>query len=106
MKIPADAFIAREKLTHYLLIPKPKNDKSGFLAQAGFTQKNPDVLETALRRLIAENEAISDREDEYGIFYQVSGQLYGTIGTLAVVTIWLQRSLDDGYRFVTLKPER
>jgi hypothetical protein len=32
MKIPADAIIAREKLTRYLLIPQRKSDKSKWLA--------------------------------------------------------------------------
>lgn len=35
------------------------------------------------------------RSNEYGTFYQVSGQLTGVNGiTLAVVTIWLQRQID------------
>ena len=37
MKLPADAVIAREKLTRYLLRKLPENDKSGFLAMAGYT---------------------------------------------------------------------
>jgi hypothetical protein len=106
MKIPADAFIVRDKLTRYLLVPKPKDDKSGFLAQAGFTQSNPDDLETALRRLIAEYEAESDRVNEYGVFYRVRGRLFGPTGTLAVVTIWLRQDVDEEFRFITLKPER
>jgi hypothetical protein len=36
MKIPADAIIVESKLTKYLLVFKPRNDKSQFLAQAGF----------------------------------------------------------------------
>jgi hypothetical protein len=106
MKIPADAFIARSKLTHYLLVPKPKNDKSGFLAQVGFTQRNPDVLEAALRYLLTEYEAVSDRVNEYGTFYQVRGWLRGPHGMLAVVTIWLRQNVDGIYQFITLKPER
>lgn len=37
MKIPPEkAIIAWDKLTHYLLVFKEKNDKSRFLRQAGF----------------------------------------------------------------------
>ena len=36
MKIPEDAIIPMEKLTAYLLLPRPGDDKSKFLAQAGF----------------------------------------------------------------------
>ena len=106
MKIPAEAIIAREKLTHYLLATRPKNDKSSFLAQAGFTQQNPQALEQAIRQLIATNEVILEREDEYGVFYQVKGNLYGPGGPLTVVTIWIEQKIDGVFRFVTLKPAR
>lgn len=106
MKIPAEAIIAREKLTHYLLTTRPKNDKSSFLAQAGFTQQNPQALEQAIRQLITANEVILEREDEYGVFYQVKGNLYGPGGTLTVVTIWIEQKIDGVFRFVTLKPAR
>lgn len=106
MRIPDDAVIPREKLLDYLLTPRRKNDKSGFLTQAGFTQENPDQLEQAIRQLIAENEAIADKRNEYGTFYQVAGDLRGPNGTLLTVTIWLQQAVDNRYRFITLKPAR
>lgn len=105
MKIPHDAVIAREKLTQYLLVPRQRNDKSGFLSQAGFTQANPDLLEQAIRRLIREQEAVSDREDEYGQFFRVEGVLVGPSGALNTVTIWIE-TVQGEYRFVTLKPVR
>ena len=40
------------ELTRYWLIFKPRNDKSQFLAQAGFTLDNWQALETAIRELI------------------------------------------------------
>ena len=106
MKIPPDADIPREKLTRYLLTPKPKNDKSRFLAQVGLTQDNPDMLEDAVRQLITEQEAVADRHDEYGIYYQVVGDLRGPRGTLRVVTVWIMQHVEGVYRFVTLKPAR
>ena len=106
MKIPSDATIAREKLTHYLLVTKPKNDKSRFLAQAGFTLANPEALEAAVRQVIADNEAVFDRENEYGAFYQVKGNLHGPEGILTVVTIWILQDVNGEFRFVTLKPAR
>lgn len=106
MKIPDNAIIPREKLMHYLLIPQRKNDKSGFLAQAGFIQENPDLLEQAIRQLIAENEALLDRQNEYGTFYRVVGDLHGPNGILATVTVWIQLTHNNRYRFVTLKPAR
>ena len=106
MKIPDDAIIPREKLTQYLLVPQRKNDKSTFLAQAGFTQNNPDLLEKAIRELIANNEAIQDRQNAYGVFYRVVGDLHGPEGILATVTVWIQLTNNNDYRFVTLKPAR
>lgn len=106
MKIPTNVAIPREKLTHYLLVVRPKNDKSRFLAQAGFTLTKPEALEAAIRQVIAENEAIFDRENEYGAFYQVRGNLRGPDGILTVVTIWLLQDVNSEFRFVTLKPAR
>lgn len=108
MKIPVDAVIPREKLTQYLLVPRPKNDKSQYLAQANFTQENPDALEAAIRQLISENDAVLDRQNEYGDYYKVQGILRGINHVnLDVVTIWIVRTNEDGvYRFVTLKPNR
>jgi hypothetical protein len=104
VKIPDNAIIPREKLTLYLLTPQRKNDKSKFLAQAGFTQENPALLEEAIRELIAENEAILDRQNEYGTFYRVAGELYGPKGVLPAITVWIQLTSNHRYRFVTLKP--
>jgi hypothetical protein len=106
MKIPEDAIIPKEKLTKYLLTQRRKSDKSRFLAQAGFTPENPDVLDRALRKLIAEFDATSDRHNEYGTFFRVEGELYGPHGILSVVTVWILHPNDNRYRFVTLKPAR
>jgi hypothetical protein len=106
MRIPPNAIIAREKLTQYLLVHQPESDKSKFLAQAGFTLSNPDALETAIRAVIAENDAVLDRTDRFGNFYRVEGLLRGEQGkALFVVTVWMVRTEEtDIYRFVTLKP--
>lgn len=106
MKIPPDAAIAWENLTRYLLVAKPKNDKSRFLAQTGFTLTNPEALEAAIRQLISDNEAVFERENAYGTFYQVRGELQGPDGILMMVTIWLLQDVKGDFRFVTLKPAR
>jgi hypothetical protein len=56
--------------------------------------------------LIVENEAYSDRVDEYGVFYRVEGRLHCPDGILAVVTVWILQKANGEYRFVTLKPAR
>ncbi len=107
MRIPADAWIAAEKLTGYLLLQRPWDDKSKFLAQAGFDRTNPEALLEALRALAAEAEAIQDGVNEYGEFLRIDGDLVGPNGRrLAVSAIWLRQHLDGRVRFVTLKPRK
>lgn len=80
MRIPPNAVIPTEKLTHYLLVFRPRNDKSGFLAQAGFFRQNAALLERGIRDLTAQNEAVPDSRNEYGTLYRVVGQLQGPLG--------------------------
>ncbi len=106
MKIPIDAIIPELKITKYLLVAQPRNDKSKFLLQGGFTQNNPEGLESAIRELIAENDAVEDRTDRFGTFYEVTGVLKGVNGyNLGVVTIWLHQSVGLQFSFVTLIPD-
>lgn len=88
MIILADAIISDDKIINYLLVQKARNDKSKFLAQAGFTQQNPEALRLAIRSLAEAREAVQDRSNEYGNFYRVEGELIGANGMiLSVVTI-------------------
>jgi hypothetical protein len=105
MRIPEDLIIPDAKITQYLLVLKARNDKSRFLAQAGFTQENPEVLRLAIQSQAMDKEAIEEKSNEYGTFYQVEGELIGVNGVnLSVVTVWLQRQIDGKFWFVTLKP--
>jgi hypothetical protein len=107
MKIPANAEIVDSELSDYLLRPRGVDDKSGFLAQAGFDLRNRPLLLDALRELALANEAVADRTDVYGTFYRIKGSLTGPNGRrLEVVTIWLCSRADNRYRFITLKPMR
>lgn len=107
MRIPPDAALPIEKLTAYLLVAREWDDKSKFLAQAGFSRENPHLLLAAIRELAATAEAVEDGENEYGVFLRTEGMLAGPNGrSLAVVTIWLQSQADGRVRFVTLKPKK
>ncbi len=106
MKLQGHIVIPDAKLTQYLLVPLPENDKSKFLARAGFTQDNPDRLKQAIFNLIQSYDAITDRYDRYGRYYRVEGNLVGPNCSLAVVTIWIERASDRLIQFVTLKPKR
>jgi hypothetical protein len=105
MKLPDNIIIPDAKISQYLLIYREQDDKSKFLAQAGFTPSNPDQLKAAILELIQTTEAIEDSRNDYGIFYRVEGNLKGS-QYLAVVTIWLKRTIDKRVQFITLKPKK
>jgi hypothetical protein len=105
MNISENIVIPDDKITRYLLVQKTRNDKSKFLAQAGFTLDNPESLKLAIYLLVTVGNAIEDGENEYGTYYQVVGKLSGVNGvTLTVITIWIYRQAQGKYYFVTLKP--
>jgi hypothetical protein len=105
VRIPEDLVIPDAKITQYLLVLKTRNDKSRFLAQAGFTQENPEALKLAIQSQAMDKDTIEEKSNEYGTFYQVEGELVGVNGvSLSIITVWLQRQIDGKFQFVTLKP--
>ncbi len=91
MRIPFDAIISPEKLNAYLLVERPWDDKSKFLARADFNPDNAQTLDFAIRQLAVSSDAHEDGSNEYGTFYRVTGALVGPNGlSLQVVLIWLQ----------------
>jgi hypothetical protein len=109
MRIPPDAVIDEAKFTRYLLVPRPWDDKSGYLRQAGFELENWPNLLGAVRRLadaVDAVDAIEDRTDDDGTFYRVEGVIGASTGPLSVVCIWLKQAVDGKVRFVTLMPAK
>jgi hypothetical protein len=107
MKIGTDAIIPEDKLTRYLLTARPRDDKSKFLAQAGFLADNPEDLRAAIEALAAAADAREEDENEYGVVLRANGELLGPNGrSLAVTTIWLRWRIDGSVHFITLKPRR
>ena len=106
MQPPRDTIIDRAKLVQYLLGPRLTDDKSRYLASAGFTQSNPNQLEDAIRQLASIAETHEDGVNEYGIFWRTEGLLTGPVADLPVVLIWLEWFVDGSVHFVTLKPPR
>jgi hypothetical protein len=98
------AIIPEAKLTKYLLIWKPKNDKSGFLAQAGYTIDNWQELSKDLKTLLV-NESSYHKSSNFGDIYEIKGVLPGRNGiSLNVATYWIIDSLTKETRFVILLP--
>ena len=90
MKLPADAIIAFDKVANYLLKWRPENDKSQFLARAGYTEHDAARLVDDIRRELLTLEAGHKETTEYGEMYGIVGKLAGPNGrVLPVVSIWM-----------------
>lgn len=107
MKLPADAQIADEKLTDYLLVKRPVGDKPQFLRQAGYTLDNWDVLEQDIRKQILTKEATSTEQTRYGEYFEIIAPLTGPNGAvLKVKTVWMKESRRGIAKFITLYPDK
>ena len=107
MKLPPDAIIARDKLTHYLLVPQPRDDKSAFLAGGGYTLHNVDQLLHDLRTQILPLDAAPLESGKFGQYYEIRGTLNGPNGVMrSVRTIWITEHLSGVTKFVTLIPDK
>ena len=106
MKLPPDSEIARPKVTQYLLKLRDEDDKSKFLALAGYTPAHADVLLEDLRALLA-NEAEFVQTTEYGDKYRIRGTLAGPNGrALRVASIWMIEEAAGRTKFLTLYPDK
>ncbi|MEP6686552.1 MAG: DUF6883 domain-containing protein [Verrucomicrobiota bacterium] len=107
MKLPAHAVIARRKVDEYLLRHRLEDDKSGFLALAGYTLENTDRLIDDLRRQLLPLDVELFDETEYGAKYRIRGTLTGPNGrVLRVVSIWMKEEATGETKFVTLFPDK
>ena len=105
MKLPLSATISASKLTDYLLRWRPENDKSGFLAKAGYTQADADQLEHDIREQLLPQETKFEATSEYGDMYSITGPLSGPNGnTIRVISIWMIESGTGETKFITLYP--
>ncbi len=107
MKLPANAAIAPEKLTKYLLVRQARRDKSAFLAEVGYTTANPDQLLHDLRKQVLSKETILIERTKFGELYEIRALLTGPNGTaLRIRSIWMKEHLSDVTKFITLVPDR
>jgi len=107
MKLPANSVIASRKLTHYLLRLRLEDDKSQFLALAGYTLENADRLMSDIREQILPLEAELFDQTEYGPKYRIRGTLTGPNGrALRVSTIWMKENATNQTKFVTLLSDK
>jgi hypothetical protein len=107
MKLPPDTLIALRKITDYLLVWRPEDDKSAFLAKAGYAAETADRLLADLRTQLLPLEAGLLEGSEYGAKYEIRGKLKGPNGrTLRVVSIWMIEDAAGKAKFVTLYPDK
>ena len=106
MRLPADSEIARVKVTQYLLKPRDEDDKSKFLALAGYTLAHADKLLADLRELL-KGEAELLQTTEYGDKYRICGTLTGpNRRQLRIATIWMTEEATGRTKFVPLYPDK
>ena len=99
-----NALIPQAKLTQYLLVKLSKNDKSGYLAQAGYIIDNWRQLEEQLRQQLT-LPATVDQETKFGTIYKIEGVLKGNNSiNLNIATFWIIDKETKETRFVTLLP--
>jgi hypothetical protein len=99
------AIIPEAKLTQYLLIRLPKDDKSQFLAKAGYNLSNWQELARDIRQQILPLTATPTISTKFGQKYEIYGTLTGANGvTLKIITVWIVSSTET--RFVTLVPQK
>jgi hypothetical protein len=107
MKLTPDTLIAQRKIIDYLLVRRPEDDKSAFLAKAGYVPETADQLSADLREQLLPLEARLLEMDEYGVKSMIRGRLKGPNGrTLRVVSIWMIEHFVGKAKFVTLYPDK
>jgi hypothetical protein len=107
MKLPPDTFIPPKKITHYLLTRRDEDDKSEFLARAGYTAETATRLQADLRSQLLPLDAEFLDGGEYGDKYIIRGSLKGPNGrVLRVVSIWMIENAGGRAKFVTLYPDK
>ena len=106
MKLPANTIILRRKASEYLLQKRRDDDKSGFLALAGYTARDTDRLLRDIREQLLPLEAEFHGQTEYGVKYRIRGTLTGPNGRpLRVQAIWIKEDATGDTKFVTLLPD-
>lgn len=107
MRLPQDALISDEKLVKYLLAPRKRNDKSKWLAQAGYTLENWPILKDDIRKQVLPKPASLIESTDYGKMYEIRARLKGPSGkTLPVRTIWMVEAATVTTKFITMYPDK
>jgi len=107
LKLHPESVIARAKITHYLLVPLARGDKSGFLKLAGYDAPLADQLVDDIRTQILVCDAVATECTFHGQYFEISCPLTGPNGhILDVRTVWMKEHLSGQTKFITLIPAK
>lgn len=107
MKIPFGLVIQDQKITNYLLVYQPKDDKSEYLALAGYNLENWEILKRDILNAVDASEVAEVTSTGWGTRFKVKSQWYGPNSRLVrVMTIWQQDEGSDIVKFITLYPDK
>jgi hypothetical protein len=107
MKLPAAAVIPADKITKYLLVRRPRGDKSAWLNSAGYKLENAAALAADLRTQLLSLDAQPAGSDKFGDYFETRGSLRGPAGkVLQARAIWMTEHLSGETRLITLIPEK
>ena len=105
MKLPPDAIIAAGKLASYLLRWREADDKSAFLALAGYGPDDAVRLESDIREQLLSHDAEWIGDTEYGPKFRICAVLRGPNGRrLGTISIWMTEKATGATKFITLYP--
>ena len=109
MKLPnADrAHVHREKITEYLLsIAHPDGrSKARFFSEFGFSLENWEILAEALRKHGTGYPIVKAVESDFGMRYNVEGELETPDGRRPRVrTVWILSRVSEPPRLITAYP--
>lgn len=107
VKLPSGSLIALAKITHDLLVPLARGDKSGFLKLAGYDASLALRLLNDLRDQVLVCEAVAIELTDHGQYFEISSPLTGPNGrVLDIRTIWMKEQLSGQTEFITLIPDK
>lgn len=111
MKLPnsEDAYVAREKITRYLLNrDNPDGEsKAKFFSRFGFDKKHWNTLAEAFRLHALRHPVVSIIENDRGVRYALDGELETPDGRNPYVrVVWMVDKGNNIPRLITVYPQR
>jgi len=95
-------------MANYLLQWRPESDKSQFLASAGYTERDAELLARDIRRRNFFRQMLSSKRRQHTASFTASlldcAAPNGTV--LKVKSIWMVESATDITKFITLYPSK